>query len=188
MVPVGEDQRQHVELVGYVSRAFNEAFCCDLFASDFSIGIYSSAKIMSLRNPSVKMSKSADHPKATLSLFEDPADIFDKIRHSLTDSASNYISYDVESRPGLANLIDIYSNVVGRPVARIVEECGGIGIVQFKKNMAEELVEALKPFRERFHYLMGHKDHLEAVLEAGNEKARQVAQDTMDRVRFNVGL
>jgi tryptophanyl-tRNA synthetase len=185
-VPVGEDQRQHLELTRDLAQRFNHRF-----GSTFVVpGPYilaEVAKIADLQDPSIKMSKSASSPQGIIDVLEDPASIRRKIMRAVTD-ADGEVRADEAAKPGVTNLLRIYSALTGEPVASLETRYAGSGYGTFKKDLAEVVVDAFAPIRERTEKLLADEPELDRLLAAGAIKAQPIASATMARVRDRVGF
>jgi len=185
-VPVGEDQRQHLELTRDLAQRFNHRF-----GSTFVVpGPYilaEVAKIADLQDPSIKMSKSASSPQGIIDVLEDPASIRRKIMRAVTD-ADGEVRADEAAKPGVTNLLRIYSALTGEPVAGLETRYAGAGYGTFKKDLAEVVVDAFAPIRERTEKLLADEPELDRLLAAGAIKAQPIASATMARVRDRVGF
>ena len=186
VVPVGEDQRQHLELSRDLAGRFNQRFGETLVVPEPHI-IKEIAKIQDLQQPTAKMSKSAATDGGLISLLEDPARITKKIKSALTD-AEREIRYDPETKPGVSNLLSIHSALSGTPVAALEAAYEGRGYGDLKKDVAEVVVEAITPFRDRTLELMQDRAQLDKILTDGADRAREVAEATVRRVYEKVGL
>jgi tryptophanyl-tRNA synthetase len=185
-VPVGEDQRQHLELTRDLAQRFNTRF-----GSTFIVpGPYilpEVAKIADLQDPSIKMSKSASSPQGIIDVLEDPVSIRRKIMRAVTDTGSE-IRIDETAQPGVTNLLRIYSAMTGEPSAELEKRYAGAGYGTFKKDLAEVVVDTLAPIRERTEKLLADEAELDRMLAVGAAKARVIAVATMARVRDRVGF
>ena len=184
-VPVGEDQRQHVELMRDVGMRFNNSFG-ETFVLPEAWIPKAGARIMSLDDPTQKMSKSAGRPASSIQLVDPPEVITKKVKSAVTDSGREVKAG--EDKPALTNLLTIYSVVEGTSVAEVEAGFEGRGYGDFKKALAELLVDRLTPIRTRFDELMSDQGELEALLRRGAEKAASVADATLADVRNKVGL
>ncbi len=185
-VPVGEDQRQHLELTRDLAERFNHRFGETLVVPEPYI-VKDTAKIIDLQDPTAKMSKSGSSPKGLIDLMDDPAKIAKKIRSAVTDTERE-VRYDPETKPGVSNLLIIHSALSGQPVEDVAAKYAGKGYGDLKKEVAEVVVEALTPFQQRMAELLDDPAELDRVLADGAERAREVARTTMARVRDRVGL
>jgi tryptophanyl-tRNA synthetase len=185
-VPVGEDQRQHLELTRDLAQRFNHRF-----GSTFVVpGPYilaEVAKIADLQDPSIKMSKSASSPQGIIDVLEDPASIRRKIMRAVTD-ADGEVRAEEAAKPGVTNLLRIYSALTGEPIADLEKRYAGSGYGTFKKDLAEVVVAAFAPIRERTEKLLADEPELDRLLAAGAIKAQAIASATMARVRDRVGF
>lgn len=182
-VPVGEDQIQHVELARTIARKFNAKFG-QTFVEPKAVLSKFGAKIMSLNAPEKKMSKSAG-PQSYISLFEEPASIIKKVMSAVTDTKSD-IKYNPTKKPGISNLLVIYSLISNREIKEIEKEFEGKGYAEFKKSLADLIVNFTKPFRKKREGLS--KDEVKEILDAGAKKAKEIAGRTMSEVKQKMGL
>ncbi len=185
-VPVGEDQRQHLELTRDLAQRFNHRYKKTFPLPEPHI-LKTTGRILDLQNPTAKMSKSASSPSGIIELLDDPRVSAKKIRSAVTDSGSE-VRYDPESKPGVSNLLTIYSELTGRTVAELEDEYVGRGYGDLKGDLAEVVVEFVTPFRERTLELLDDRAELDQVLLRGAEKARVVAARTLADVYERVGL
>ena len=186
VVPVGEDQRQHLEITRDLAGRFNQRFGDTLVVPEPHI-IREIAKIQDLQEPTAKMSKSAGTDAGLIALLEDPARIVKKIKSAVTD-AEREVRYDPETKPGVSNLLSIHSALSGTPIAALEATYAGRGYGDLKKDVAEVVVGAIGPFRERVLELMGDRPQLDKILADGAERAAAVAEATARRVYDTVGL
>ena len=186
VVPVGEDQRQHLELSRDLAGRFNQRFGETLVVPEPHI-IKETAKIQDLQDPTAKMSKSAATEAGLISLLDEPSRIAKKIKSAVTDTERE-IRYDVDNKPGVSNLLTIHSALSGTPIAQLEVDFSGKGYGDLKKEVAEVVVEAITPFRERTLELMKDRSQLDDILADGAERARAVAEATVRRVYDKVGL
>ena len=184
-VPVGKDQEQHVELTRTIARKFNTAYG-QTFTEPKSIIVAEGAKIMSLVDPTKKMSKS-DGEANYLSLFEEPESIQKKIMRATTDKGKD-IKYNSDKKPGISNLMTIFSLFANIPMKKVEQKFKGKGYAQFKKLLAELLIKELEPLRRKKQELLQRDLYIQEILRQGQRKASSVAQDTMQEVRTKVGL
>jgi tryptophanyl-tRNA synthetase len=185
-VPVGEDQRQHLELTRDLAQRFNHRFGTTFVVPGPYI-VPEVARIADLAEPTVKMSKSASSPQGIIDVLEEPAAIRRKIMRAVTD-ADGEIRADEESKPGVTNLLRIYSALTGEPVPALEQRYGGAGYGAFKKDLAEVVVDTFAPIRERTEKLLRDEVMLDQTLAIGASRARAVARQTMARVRDRSGL
>ena len=184
-VPVGKDQEQHVELTRTIAKKFNQKFG-NLFPEPESLLPKEGAKIMSLQDPKKKMSKT-DEPKSYISLFDEPEVIRKKIMSAQTDSGKRVI-YNVTKKPGISNLLTIYSLLSGEAIKKIEEKFKGKGYGDFKKSLAEVVVNYLEPFRRKQKELQTRDVYVKEILDQGASRARSIAQATMKEVKEKMGL
>jgi len=184
-VPVGEDQKQHVELTRDLAERFNNAFG-KTFVVPEPIIREEGARVMALDDPTKKMSKSAGSAYNYIALDDSPDEIRRKIRRAVTDSGTEVRTGP--DKPALTNLLTIYGLLSGEPVAAIVERYEGKGYADFKRDLAEVVVGALGPIQERLRALEDDPEHTLAVLKDGAERAEAIAERTMTKVRERLGL
>ncbi|OBJ01897.1 tryptophan--tRNA ligase [Mycobacterium alsense] len=186
LVPVGEDQRQHLELARDVAQRFNARFPDTFVVPDVLIP-GATAKIYDLQDPTSKMSKSAATDAGLINLLDDPAVSAKKIRSAVTDSERE-IRYDTEAKPGVSNLLTIQSAVTGAAIDKLVEGYAGHGYGDLKKATADAVVEFVSPIKARVDELMSDRAELESVLAAGAQRAEDVAAKTVRRVYDRLGF
>ena len=185
-VPVGEDQKQHVELCRNIVQRFNGLYG-DVFKMPEPYIPKAGARVMSLTAPESKMSKSI--PEGCVFLMEKPEDIARKFKRAITDSDTEHcVRFDPEHKPGVANLMSIYSAVTGRTYDEIEQEFAGKGYGVFKSAVGDAVIELLRPIREEAVRLLADKAYLESVYRAGAEKASYVAEKTLRKVYKKVGF
>lgn len=185
LVPVGEDQKQHLELARDLAERFNNRYSETFKVPDPLIKKVG-ARIMSLQNPESKMSKSDDNENGYILLLDSPDIINRKIKRAVTDSLGQ-VKYSDE-QPGVKNLINIYSAFSGNSIEEIESKYEGTGYGQFKKDLAEVIIEGLRPLQEKYDDYMKNKDYLEEVYRGGAEKAERVARKTLRKVYKKVGF
>ncbi len=184
-VPVGKDQEQHVELTRTIARKFNQKFGA-VFPEPKSIMPAAGAKIMSLVDPKKKMSKT-DDPKSYISLFDTPEQIQKKIMSATTDSGKD-IKYNVTKKPGISNLLTIYSLLTGKTTQDLEKEFKGKNYGEFKKSLAQVLVDYLEPFRRKQRELETREVYVKQLLHQGADRARVLAQTTIQETKQKMGL
>jgi tryptophanyl-tRNA synthetase len=184
-VPVGEDQRQHVELTRDVATRFNQRYGETFVLPEPAIPPVG-ARIMDLQSPSAKMSKSADSPTGTLIVIDPPDEIVRKIRGAVTDSGREIVAGP--DKPAISNLLTIYSVVAGKPIAELESAYAGKGYADFKRDLADAVVAFLEPFQVRYRELVANPDQVDLLLEPGAEKAQTVASKTLAEVYDRVGF
>ena len=185
LVPVGEDQRQHLELTRTLARRFDGLYG-ETFVVPEPMILKTGARVMALDDPTSKMSKSSPTPAGYVALLDEPDVIRRKIRRAKTDSGTEVVASP--EKPAITNLLGIYAGLTGRAIPEIEEQYRGKGYGDFKKDLAEVVVEALSPIRERALELMDDPRELDEVLEAGAEKARGVARSTLHDAWAKLGL
>ena len=185
-VPVGQDQKQHLELSRNLAERFNTKFG-ELFNIPEPLIMKTGAKIMSLQNPDKKMSKSDPLEKASIFL-DDPENIIrKKISSAVTDS-DGIIKYDPENKPGLSNLLTIFSCCSNKSIDEIVSEYNGKGYGEFKKAVADSVVNIIVPIQERYKEILNDKERLDKVLDDGAAKASYFARKTLTKMKKKMGI
>ena len=184
-VPVGKDQQQHVELAREIARRFNKKFGIT-FKEPSTILPKIGEKIMSLQNPVKKMSKT-DDPRGCIGLFDDPDQIKEKIMKAVTDTGKT-IKYNPKLKPGISNLLTIYSLFSGKPIKEAEKKFKGKGYAELKKQLAELLISKLEVFRRKRKELLTREVYVKEILDQGRSRARVIAQSTMAEVRKKMGL
>jgi tryptophanyl-tRNA synthetase len=185
-VPVGEDQRQHLELTRDLAERFNSRFGKSFTIPEAHI-LKETAKIYDLQNPTAKMSKSTGDPKGLVNLMDDDTTISKKIKSAVTDTDSS-IRVDWENKPGVSNLLSIHSSVSGASLLSLEDRFAGAGYGVLKSEVADVVVNALAPIRDRANELMSDPAELDRLLASGAEKARKVAEATLADVYEKVGF
>lgn len=186
LVPVGDDQKQHLELTRNFVDRFNSRFGDDLLVKPEPLIPESGGRIMSLQDPTSKMSKSDSNPRSFISMLDTPKQITKKIKSAVTDSIGE-VNYDKEAQPAVANLLEIYTSVSKQDIPSIVANYQGKGYGQFKTDLAEMIVGELEPIQARYEQLMNGSD-LYDILQDGAKKASQTAEETLARVEKAIGL
>lgn len=184
-VPVGNDQKQHIELCRDIAVRVNNRFR-DTFVVPEGRYMKSAARVMSLDDPTTKMSKSAENVHSRISLLDEPGKIKKSIMRATTDSEGS-IRFDREEKPGISNLITIYSAFSGKNIPTIEKEYEGCGYGTFKKDLIEITVNALEPIKEKFSDIRNSSE-LKATLKEGAERAKAIADSVLARVKNNFGL
>lgn len=185
VVPVGNDQKQHIELCRDLAIRVNGKYK-DTFVVPDGRFLKAGARVMALDDPTKKMSKSAENIHSRISLLDDPAKIKKSIMKATTDS-EGVVRYDVENKPGISNLLTIYSVLSGVSIEDLEKKYEGKGYGDFKKDLVEVTVEALAPIRQRYEEIRNSQMLLD-VLADGAKRADEIAQKTMKRVKDNFGL
>ncbi|MBK7185940.1 MAG: tryptophan--tRNA ligase [Ignavibacteria bacterium] len=186
LVPVGEDQRQHLELTRNLAERFNFHYSPTFTVPEPFIPKVG-AKIMSLQEPEKKMSKSDANDKATVFLIDSDDVIMSKIKRAVTDSGTDIV-HDAEKRPGVANLMTIHHITTGKSIAEIQADFAGLGYAEFKEAVGEALVAFIRPVRERYTALRSDEESLKATLKAGAEHARDRARKVLRKVYKKTGF
>jgi len=188
MVPVGLDQKQHLELTRNIAERFNGIYGQTFKVPDPYIPKVG-AKIMSLQDPTRKMSKSDENVNSYVALLDKPDDIMRKFKRAITDSDTEHcVRFDPEHKPGVSNLMNIYSAVTGKSFQEIEFEFSGCGYGKFKPAVGEAVIETLRPIREEAARILADKAYLESVYKAGAEKASYTAAKTLRKVYKKVGF
>lgn len=185
LVPVGEDQKQHIELTRDLAERFNKKYNEIFTIPDASIPKVG-ARIMSLTEPTKKMSKSNPNQKSFISMLDEPNVIRKKVKSAVTDS-DNSVHYDVENKPAVSNLLSIYSLCSGKTIEEITAMYEGKGYGDFKADLAEVVVATLEPIQQRYKQLVDSSE-LDEILDQGAEKASLVANKTMKKAERAIGL
>jgi tryptophanyl-tRNA synthetase len=185
-VPVGEDQRQHLELTRDLAQRFNHRYKKTFRLPEPYI-LKATAKITDLQEPTAKMSKSSSSPAGIIELLDDPRVSAKKIRSAVTDSESQ-IRFDPEEKPGVSNLLTIFSALSGLAVNDLEQEYDGRGYGDLKKDLADLVVEFVTPFRDRTLELLADQTHLTEILERGRQAAAEIAEGTLRDVYQRVGF
>ncbi len=185
IVPVGNDQKQHIELTRDIAIRINNAYGETFVVPDGRF-LKEGARIMSLDDPTSKMSKSAPNEHSRISLLDEPSKIKKSIMRATTDSEGS-IRYDVENKPGISNLLNIYSVFAGIPVEKLEEQYQGKGYGEFKKDLVEIVCESLAPIKGRYNEIRKSPELVD-ILKDGAERANSIAQKTMERVKERFGL
>ena len=186
-VPVGEDQRQHLEITRDLAERFNTRYAADTLVVPEPYIVKESAKIMDLQDPTSKMSETGSSPKGLIDLMDAPARIAKNIRSAVTDAEAE-VRYDPETKAGVSNLLVIHSTLSGTSIADLESRFAGQGYGALKGEVADVVVAAVEPFQTRLAELLADPAELDRLLALGADRARGVAQATMARVRSAVGL
>ena len=186
LVPVGGDQKQHVEICRDIATRFNGLYG-DTFKLPDPYIPKVGARIMSQTTPTSKMSKSDPNPNGYILLMDKPEDIMRKFKRAVTDSDSRII-FDPQNKPGVSNLLQIYALATGKTIEQAAAEFDGKGYGEFKPAVGEAVVELLRPIREKTTDLLNNKDYLEQVYKEGAQKASYLARKTLDKVYRKVGF
>jgi tryptophanyl-tRNA synthetase len=184
-VPVGEDQRQHLELTRDLAMRFNSRFGETFTVPEAHI-LKETAKIYDLQNPTAKMSKS-NEPKGTINIMDDSSVTVKKIKGSVTD-ADNEIRFDVDGKPGVSNLLGIYSAVSGKSVKELESAFSGKGYGDLKTEVADAVVSVIEPIRTRATELLADTKELDSLLASGADRANELAEATLASVYDKIGF
>lgn len=186
LVPVGEDQMQHLEITRDIAERFNK-----LYGKTFVIpeGYVrkSSARIMGLQDPKQKMSKSATNLNDVIFLEDEPEVIMKKFKKAVTDS-ENIVRFDPENKPGVSNLMQIYSAITSKTMDEIEKEFEGSGYGNFKTKVAEAVIEKIEPIQKKYKELLDNPKYLEEIYTKGAENARKLASKTLNDVKERIGI
>lgn len=183
IVPVGDDQKQHIELTKTIARKFNNKYS-DLFHSPSVLSNEFGSRVMSLQNLTKKMSKSDPNPNGSLFLLDEPSVLKKKIMRSVTDSESGFST----SSSGVRNLLYIVSSILEKPIFEVEKKFKDLDYKRLKQSAAEIIIDFCQPIQEKYHSLMSNKDYLESVMKDGNEAAQQRANSTLRKVYEAVGF
>lgn len=184
-VPVGEDQRQHVELARDIAERFNNRYG-PTFTLPKATLPESGARVMNLQDATSKMSKSDDDASGTIMLTDDPETMRRKIKRAVTDSGNEVKAG--KDKPALTNLLDIFSAISGRSVSELELEYNGVNYGKFKDDLAEAIVEHIQPIQQRHAELMGDERQLMAILEDGRQRASAIAGEKLAQVKQTLGI
>ena len=185
IVPVGDDQKQHIELTRDLAERFNKRYGNVLTIPEIQLPKYG-ARIKSLQDPMKKMSKSDPNQKATIRILDSPKQIEKKIKSSVTDS-EGIVAFDPENKPGVSNLLTIESALTGTPIPTLVANYEGKGYGDFKASVAEAIINHFAPIQQRYEELLNSSE-LDSILDRGAEKANQLANDTLAKMEVAMGL
>ena len=186
VVPVGGDQRQHLELTRVLAERFNARYG-DTFTVPDAFIVKETARITDLQDPTAKMSKSSSTPKGIINLLDEPKVSAKKVKSAVTDTGT-VVSFDEENKPGVSNLLTIYATLTGTAVPDLERKYEGKGYGALKTDLAEVMVDWVTPFRERTREYLDDPETLDSVLAKGAEKARAVAAETLAQVYERVGF
>ena len=185
IVPVGNDQKQHIELTRDLAIRVNNKYG-ETFVVPEGRFMKAGARVMALDDPTAKMSKSAPNEMSRISLLDEPSKIKKAIMRSTTDS-DGVIRFDIDNKPGISNLLSIYSAFSGKTIEQLEKDYEGSGYGQFKKDLVEVTVDALSPIRERFLEIRGSQELIDAM-KNGTERANAIAEPVIKRVKDRFGL
>ncbi|WFE68855.1 tryptophan--tRNA ligase [Thiomicrospira sp. R3] len=189
LVPVGADQKQHLELTRDLAHRFNNRFGREIFKvpEPFIAPASSGGRIMSLQDPTSKMSKSDENKNNFIGLLDDPKTILKKCKKAVTDSG-DVIEYDVDNKPGVSNLLTIYCVISGQPIEQVVAHFDGKMYGHLKVELGELIVDYLAPIQQRFYAIRDDETYLQGVLKTGADQAREQAQKTLRDVQQTIGF
>ena len=186
IVPVGEDQKQHLEITRDIAERFNKIYG-DTFKIPEGYIPKTGARIMGLQDPTSKMSKSSQIPNDTILLIDTPEEIMKKVKKAKTDS-DGVIKYDIKNKPGISNLLSIYSIISGKTIKELETIFYGVTYGEFKKTVGEAIVEELRPIQDRYNKIINDKEYLKQVYTRGAENASKLAKKTLREVYQKIGL
>lgn len=184
-VPIGKDQKQHLEITRDIAERFNGIYG-DVFTIPEPYFGKAGAKIMSLQDPTKKMSKSDENVNGSIYLMDDPDTIVRKCKRAVTDSDS-VVRYSQE-KPGVSNLLEIYSTCLGKTIEEAEKDFEGVGYGDFKMGVAEAVISVLKPLQDEYNRLLKEKDFIDAMIKENDEKAAYFANKTLRKVKKKLGL
>lgn len=187
-VPVGEDQRQHLEIARDIAKRFNSTYNKEIFKLPEGFITKNTARIMSLQDPTKKMSKSDENKEATIFLLDDRATVLKKVKKAVTDS-ENIIKYS-ENKPGIRNLMNIYSAVTDKTYTQIEEEFKGIGYGKFKEAVASAISDILEPIQEKYNEMIlpENDEYIKNICKKGADVAQKIASEKLKEVYEAVGF
>lgn len=186
LVPVGADQMQHLEICRDIANRFNGIYG-EVFTIPEGYIQKKGARVMSLQEPTKKMSKSDENPNASVYLMDDPDTILRKFKRAVTDS-ENEIRYSIEEKPGISNLMDIYASITNKSMEEIEKEFAGIGYGDFKLAVGQSVVDVLKPLQVKCAELAKEKSYIEQAIKNNDEKAQYFANKTLRKAQKKIGL
>ena len=188
LVPVGDDQKQHIEITRNIATRFNNIYG-ETFVLPEGYFPKAGARVMSLQDPSKKMSKSDDNPNNVIRILEDPNSILKKLKRAVTDSDNPpIICYDWDKKPGVSNLLELLSASTSKSIEELVEQYKGQMYGTFKSEVGEAVVEMLRPIQEKYHQLRSDETYLNEIFAKGAESAAEIAQKTLDDVYRKIGF
>jgi len=186
LVPVGADQRQHLEITRDLAERFNKLYGKTFVVPEAYVR-KESARIMGLQDPTSKMSKSASNPNDVIFIEDEPEVIIKKFKKAVTDS-ENKVKFDPENKPGVSNLMQIYASITGKTMEEIEKEFENRGYGDFKMTVANSVVYKLKPVQEKYKQILEDKEYLEKIYTKGAENARKIAAKTLEDVKNKIGI
>lgn len=186
LVPVGGDQRQHLEITRDLAERFNKLYGKTFVIPEAYVR-KESARIMGLQDPKSKMSKSSTNPNDVIYIEDEPELILKKFKKAVTDS-ENKVKFDPENKPGVSNLIQIYASITGKTMNDIEAEFENTGYGDFKSTVANAVIDKLKPIQDKYKEILENKAYLERIYTKGAENARKLASKTLDDVKNKIGI
>lgn len=186
LVPVGQDQMQHLEITRDIAERFNKLYG-ETFVIPEGYVRKSSAKIMGLQDPKQKMSKSATNVNDVIFLEDEPAVILKKFKKAVTDS-ENKVRFDPENKPGVSNLMQIYSAITSKTMEDIEKEFESSGYGEFKIKVAESVINKIEPIQKKYKEILNNPKYLEEIYTRGADNARKLASDTLNTVKQKIGI
>ncbi|HZJ41424.1 MAG TPA: tryptophan--tRNA ligase [Patescibacteria group bacterium] len=184
VVPVGDDQKQHVELARDIAKRFNHQFG-DIFVVPQAVVKKEGARIMSLLDLNKKMSKSDSNQNNAIALLDDIEDAKKKIKRAVTDSGTE-VAYDLKNKPAISNLLTIYTQLGNREIPRLVKDLNGVGYGDFKLKLADVVAKFLEDFQEKYNKISD--EEVMAVLEDGQKKAEKIAEKKLNEIKKIIGI
>ena len=186
LVPTGQDQKQHLEITRNIAERFNKIYGKTFVVPNPYIPKVG-ARIMGLQDPTSKMSKSCENPNDSIFLIDTPEQIVKKIKKAVTDS-EGVVRFDIENKPGISNLMEIYSILENKSLEDIEKEFEGQNYGEFKQKVADSIINALEPFHKKYNELMENPKYLEEICEKGAKKAKEIASKTLKEVYHKIGI
>ncbi|MBO6215987.1 MAG: tryptophan--tRNA ligase, partial [Lachnospiraceae bacterium] len=185
-VPIGADQKQHLEITRDIAERFNSIYG-DVFTIPEPYIGKTGARVMSLQEPDKKMSKSDENPNATILLLDDRDTIIRKFKRAVTDSETE-VRFDRENKPGVSNLMEIYGTISDKSMEDVEAEFAGKGYGDFKLAVGETVADKLEPLQKRYNEILTDKEYIDRCIRENDEKARYVSNKTLRKVQKKVGL
>lgn len=186
LVPIGDDQKQHLEFTRDTAIRFNNKFG-EMFVAPEVFSVKETSRIMALDNPKTKMAKSAESVYNYISLLDKPESIKNKIKKAVTDSGKE-IKYDLAHKPAISNMLNITHGITGISIKELEKKYKNATYAEFKNDLAEELIKFLSPIQEKYEYYAKNKKEVLEILEEGRYKAKSIAEKTMQEVREKIGF
>ena len=186
LVPIGDDQKQHLEFTRDTAVRFNNKFG-EIFITPEAFILKETSRIMALDNPKTKMAKSAESVYNYISLTDKPEIVKNKIKKSVTDSGKE-IKYDLAHKPAISNMLNIMHGITNINIKELEKKYTDMSYHDFKKDLAEELIKFLAPIQEKYEYYKNHKNEVLEILEEGRKQAKNIAEKTMEEVREKIGF